>query len=91
MTIYRDLELTRTGQRQTDMLIQDLVSCGGTVTSVFYMTNGFPADQAQYWSTIYRLSFPDVDKLQKFQVRGWSTKIPPKLSAYPMEVKDDDN
>lgn len=91
MTVYRDLELTRTGQRQAGKMIQDLISCEGTITSMSTLTNGFPADQVQYWSTFYRLRFPDVGKLQEFQVRGWGTRFPSKVAAHPMEVADDDD
>lgn len=89
MTVYRDLELTRTGQKLTGMMIQDLIISGGTITSMSHLTNGFPADQVRYWSTFYRLRFPDLGKLQEFKRKGWVTRIPPKAWVHPMEVTDD--
>ena len=91
MTIYRNLELTKTGQKLAGVLIQDLITSGGTITSMSHLTNGFTADQVRYWSTFYRLRFPDDESLQVFGGKGWVTTTPCKVGIHPMEIDNDDN
>lgn len=76
--IYRDLELVRTSINQAGKMIQDLIICNGSITSMGKLTNSFPESKVMYWTTLYRVKFPDRESLEKFESKGWSTTDLPK-------------
>lgn len=87
--IYRDLELPRTSINQAGKLIQDLIICDGSITSMCKLTNSFPESKVTYWSTIYRIKFPDRGSLEKFESKGWVTSDVPKKAVARLANDDE--
>ncbi len=71
--IYRNFTLNRTSVTAAGKFLQALASSGGSITSMFTLSNGFPVDKAQYYSTFYRLRFPEQENLDRFHNLGFET------------------
>lgn len=78
--IYRDFTLTKTSVTAAGKFLQGLASSGGSITSMFSLSNGFPVDKAQYYSTFYRLKFLKQENLDRFHSLGFQTNDIPRIA-----------
>ena len=71
--IYRNFSLERTSVTAAGKFIQALVLSGGSITDVHSLTNAFPPEKVQYYSSFFRLRFWKQEQLDKFHSLGFKT------------------
>lgn len=78
--IWRDFTIQPTKDKSAKFL-QALSICRCSITSSWYLTNGFTDSQANKHELFFRLKFRNQEDLDKFHSLGFVTTTPPKVSV----------